>query len=135
MAQREGSVYLYLFVVSCVLFITMTVLFFVGNAEKEELLQNLKVQETKRKTAEDDLRTVVGQLDIAKEVVAGSRAAEWNEIQQFRDYYMNEELKGKAEKAINTVLADLKETPRSYKFLVEPYADLPNLFQKLREAG
>jgi len=135
MAQREGSIYLYLFIVACVLFIGMTVLYFVNSGEKERLTGALDAAQKKYKTAEDTVKSRDMQLATLRELIAGSRSEEWQgDINQLREYYFNDELKGKAEKAINACMAELKQTPRTYKSMAEPYADLPFLFQKLRES-
>jgi len=131
MAQREGSVYLYLFIVAGVLFLVMTVLFFVNNADKQEyILENAALQR-KVKKATEERRRDDDDLTALKELIAGPRAGEWEEIPQLIAYVTNDELKGKAEKAIGSALTAVKEAPRTYTYLVEPYADLESLLQRL----
>ncbi|HVR74763.1 MAG TPA: BRCT domain-containing protein [Planctomycetota bacterium] len=130
MAQREGSVYLYLFIVACVLFMVMAVLFFVDNAEKQTVLQTkskLDAEINNLKTAHAKL---VAEHRNLKIVVAGQTAAD-----SFLDpptEYLRE-MKEKVETPINTTLADLKEAPRAYSSLIDHFGDIQQLLSKMRQ--
>lgn len=134
MAQREGSVSFYLFIVSSVLFIVMTVLFFVDNAEKQEALEKLETAERSIVRLDRMRREISDEIDVYKQLIAGANADEWADAAEFRNHFLNDELKAKAEKAINDALTALGEATRSYETLVEPYSDLQVLFQKMIES-
>lgn len=131
MAQREGSVYLYLFVVAGVLFLIMLVMFFLTNADKQELANRFAAKDREAQDLDRNRKKLSGDIQLLREMVAGAREGEWPDLEQFKQHFMTDELKAKAEKAINEVTADLKEPARTYDSLVAPYADLSLIFKKL----
>jgi hypothetical protein len=131
MAHREGSVYLYLFIAASVLFVGMAVLFFLGNAEKQEITADLnrtKSSLTEREKNVKDLTDKIRELHV---VIGGTGAGENPLAAQT---YIDEELKKKAETAINEATKDLGEAARTYGYLTQPYADLSSLLLKYRQA-
>ena len=71
MAQREGSIYLYLFIGTFVLFVAMVVVFFVQDAKRSEL--ELQVKKAKDETVqkENQRLAVVKERDAARRLVGG----------------------------------------------------------------
>jgi len=135
MAHREGSIYLYLFVVACVLFLIMTVMFFVNNAAMQEMVANNSSLNDKLKRAQDSNKTLVDDINALKELIGGPRTPQdWPNLADLRNHFFKDELVEKAQRAINETLAGRGEAPRSYTHLVEPYSDLPVLLQKVKEA-
>jgi hypothetical protein len=129
MAQREGSIYLYLFIAASVLFLGVTVLFFVTNAEKDDVIAQRDSQKAKVSSQEKEITKLTEDLRAWKELVAGPNAADAQPT-----FYMDEELKKKATIAINEAMTDLGQTPRNYDTLIAPYADLQGLLLKYRQA-
>jgi len=132
MAQREGSVYLYLFVVALVLFFVMTFAFFFENANKQTLASKLEQARTEVDTQVASLREVNNDLLELRALVAGQQYAEgapWLKDEFIRD----DVLKGKAETAINAALAELNEAERSYDSLIAVFDDLQSLLLTLRQ--
>lgn len=133
MAQREGSVYLYLFIVASVLFLIMTVMFFVTNAAKEQETLVKESNERKFRKEEQKAKQLNDDIGTLKDLIAGPSAEQWQEIPQLKSYFLNDELKAKAEKAIGEALTDLGLPTKVYSYLVEPYGDLAPLLQRLRQ--
>ncbi len=131
MAQREGSIYLYLFIVACVLFMIMTVMFFIESTAKQNITQEKERAEAKGKRSEDDVKQLNDTITKLKVLIAGPGAA--TDAWPGDDHYLTL-MKDKAERAINVVLTDLKETPRAYDSLVSCYGDLDGLYRKLLQA-
>jgi hypothetical protein len=129
MAQREGSIYLYLFIAASVLFLGMTVLFFVTNAEKDDVIAQRDGQKSRLSQQENELKKLAEDVRAWKELVAGPNAADAQP-----SFYLEEELRKKAAPAINEAMTDLGQAPRSYDTLVAPYADLQGLLLKYRQA-
>ncbi|MGQ9589034.1 MAG: BRCT domain-containing protein [Planctomycetota bacterium] len=131
MAQREASIYLYLFIVAAVLFVAMAVMFYMASAEKQQLSTALQAAEVKFKNADREKKQLAGEIQELEELVAGPTAKEWGSAAKLKDHFLQEELKGKVEKAVNDALAVLQESPRTYTYLAEPFGDLQSLFEKL----
>jgi len=127
MAQREGSVYLYLFVVAAVLFLAMTVLFFVDNADKQDVTSRLAQAQSDNKDLEKRLKDLSDRSRELRTLIAGPAAAEaepWNDEQYRR------ELADRVAFPIYGVLG----TKREYTYLTEPFPDLERLFKTLTDA-
>jgi len=131
MAQRDGSIYLYLFIVACVLFMIMTVLFFLENSAKENILADKARVEAQKTSLENDKRDLNQTIGELRNLIAGPTAdsADWPKEPHYMDL-----MKEKAERAINEVLTELKEPPRSYDSLIGCYGDIQGLFKRLLEA-
>lgn len=130
MAQREGSIYLYLFIVASVLFVVMTVMFFVDNAEKERINGQLATVTTQRDRHQADLKERADTITRLKTLVGGPTAAgeEWEPERILT------EMKEKIEAPMNEALAVLKEAKREYGHLTAFWSDVQGLLQKLIQA-
>lgn len=131
MAQREASVYLYLFIVAVVLFVGMTVMFYTANADRQTLANEKTNLQRKLDRSEATNKQLSGDIYELQELIAGPLAKEWNSVPELKKHFLEDQLKGKAEKAINDALAALQESPRSYTYLAEPYGDLQSILEKL----
>ncbi len=131
MAQREASVYLYLFIVAVVLFVGMAVMFYTANAERQNVLVAKKSLEGKLRQTEQQNKQLVGEIQELQELIAGPLAKDWKNTAELKQHFLNEELKGKAERAINEALAALQQPQRTYSYLAEPYGDLQSMLEKL----
>jgi vacuolar-type H+-ATPase subunit I/STV1 len=129
MAQREGSVYLYLFIVAMVLFAAMTAAFFISHSDKQDLLAKLDNEQNRVRLGERKNRELSSEITGLHELIGGpsyaSGGAAWPGNDQFRN-----DLQEKAQAAINAALRDLQEPERNYEYLVACYGDLAGLFQK-----
>lgn len=123
MARREGTIYLYLFIVSCVLFLVMTVLFFIDNADKQELTKKLTQARAKSEEVEKKNRAISESAQELRELIAGPTATEeeWSS-----ERYMTE-LQDRVAFAISEVVG----TKREYTYLVQPFPELQKLFKNL----
>jgi hypothetical protein len=130
MAQREGSVYLYLFIAASVLFLGMTVLFFLGNAEQEKLLDARVKQDAKVKDLEDAVKVADAEIRNLRKAIGGDNMTDALDIESFK----TTELKNKAESAVNAVRKELGEPAVEYSSLAQPYNDLMSLLPKLMQA-
>jgi len=127
MAQREGSTYLYLFIVACVLFMIMTVVFFIDNSDKQRIEEQLGLRDDRIKQLEASNRQLSDASNNLKILIAGPGGdTSWRGEEDYRN-----EMKTKAEAAINEVLADLKQSKRSYDSLIGCYGDIQGLFKQL----
>jgi len=126
MAQREGSIYLYLFIVVCVLFLVMTVLFFIDNADKQDLLKDLKRAAADIEDVQKKNRVASDLAQELRVLIAGPTATEeeWS-----TDHY-ERELQDRVAFAISEVLG----TKREYTYLVQPFPELQELFKELVDA-
>ena len=133
MAQREGSIYLYLFVVALVLFFVMAAAFFFENAAKQDLMTGLDSAESARATLEGRNKELAQSLSDLRVLVAGPS---YSESQKWPgdDRILEGELKEKAQAAMNGALEDLGEAPRNYGTLISVYDDLRGLLSSLRQA-
>ena len=92
MAHREGSIYLYLFVVACVLFLIMTVMFFVNNAAMQEMVANNSSLNDKLKRAQDSNKTLVDDINALKELIGGPRTPQdWPNLADLRNHFFKDE--------------------------------------------
>ena len=76
MAQREGSVYLYLFIAASVLFLGMTVLFFLGNAEQEKLLDARGKQDAEIKNLQDAVKVADAEIRNLRKAIGGENVVD-----------------------------------------------------------
>ena len=131
MAQREGSTYLILFVATGLLLLGMIILYLVDHADKDTLRAKLEQEKQKLQAAQKDQQEKLKDISELHQLIGGPAASDaW----PGNNEYFTNELKGKAEKAINEALADLKVTPRAYTALIQPYPDFQGLLQKLKQA-
>jgi hypothetical protein len=114
-----------------VFFGVMTAWFFINNAEKERLRGELQAKETQIQQLNKSNRTLTTERAELQELIAGPSAAQWAGTAAI----LGDDLKGKAEKAINAALQEKGEAPpRNYTYLTEPYKDIESLFLWYREA-
>ncbi|MBI4586743.1 MAG: hypothetical protein HY717_22240 [Planctomycetes bacterium] len=137
MAQREGSIYLYLFIASFILFAGMVVVFFVQKADHDELFTTFQsyvrgVEENKWEPLNGVLardRQKLEQLNSLKQLIGGPDAAtNWPGDGEFRN-----KLKEITEK-YNEIGEKLQQPKRDYVAMAEPYEDLLNLLNALKRA-
>ena len=133
MAQREGSIYLYLFVVALVLFFVMAAAFFFENAAKVDFANQKDLEEGAKDRFEADNRELFHKLSQLRVLVAGPSYSE-DEKWPDDNALPKEALKEKAEAAINSALEDLGDAPRTYDTLISVYDDLQGLLLSLRQA-
>ena len=130
MAQREGSIYLYLFVLMLILFAVMTVLFLSTNTEKATISSEKAQLESDIERYEDEKFELSTDIDKLKVLIGGPTYSEgdWPGNESF---LQNDEL----QKAVNDTYKYLgHEDVRTYEFLVEPYEDIPRLLRELKVA-
>lgn len=134
MAQREGSIYLWLFVASFVLFVGMVVCFFVENANKNKVTGELAKAKGDHKSAEERAKKNAKERDDLRELVAGPAvAAAWPSVdnepfkQQLKDTesFINDQFKK---------LSPEQRAPKSYNYLVDPFTDYKDLVGKIYES-
>lgn len=131
MAQREGSVYLYLFIVASILFMAMTVWFFVGSSENQRLQARITTLESDVKKRQDEAKANLDQVTQLRVLIAGPNAAtqEWPGNEKYL-----QDMKDKVEAAINEARTTLKEPRVEYADLVTHQDDVRGLLQKLISA-
>jgi NAD-dependent DNA ligase len=135
MAQREGSVYLYLFIVAVVLFFVMAIAFFFENAAKNELAGQFEAQRATTQNLTGSNKDLSDELAALRGLVSGTKYSEdENEGTTAFIASIRENELSKLQKTINDALGELEELPRSYDNLIAPYDDLQSLLQNLREA-
>ena len=132
MAQREGSIYLYLFVLMLILFTVMTVMFLSTNARKGEVESQLSREERKTERQADDNRQLNDDIRELQVAIGGKLYEDtpWPGNESFL------QLQEKVQKAINDTykyLDDDKDATQ-YEYLVEPYEDIPDLLRLLHDS-
>jgi len=127
MAQREGSVYLYLFVATFILFIGMIVLFFLENGKTNVLETAIRVETKKveeEKGRADKYNGLLGQL---RKLVGGPEAVE--------AWPGNDVYEGKlkeAEAFVNDMYKKLdNKAPKTYENMYAAYIDFKEIIQKI----
>jgi hypothetical protein len=135
MAQREGSVYLYLFVVAMVLFVLSTVAFFFAYNEKERQVSEKLAAVAQRERADKDRGDLSRDVFNLKKLIVGDARADTVDIRNLEN--LEAELKD-VEKTINAALADQMRRPTSFTYLTEPYVHFEQIFktyQQLRDSA
>ncbi|MBN1442762.1 MAG: hypothetical protein JXA90_08635 [Planctomycetes bacterium] len=134
MAQREGSLYLTLFIVAMLLFILSTVAFFVAYNRREEMSR--KYEEVQRTVKEQEAinQRHVAEINGLKTLIAGSTdPAALGREEEDRENFKNRELIGVCQAAISEAKKYLGQEPASFKYLTEPYSQIKAVFNDLIE--
>ncbi len=128
MAQREGSVFVYLFVATLVLVVALVAAVLFLNAEKNELILNNKQLTANLAGESDRLLNTTKALNQLQALVSGSSEG----------WPGNEFFQGKlreAEEQINELRTQLGNTANlTYDSLAAPYKDFADLLRALRNA-
>jgi len=130
MAQREGSIYLYLFIASFVLFIGALVMFFVENSNKSELIGQLAAAKNQVTITEKARDSFSAKLEDLRELVGGAekRSPNWpgndvykgmiKETEVFINDYLGRLVATHTDKTLNSIseaVSDLKDIiPKIY---------------------
>jgi len=127
MAQREGSVYLWLFISSFVLFVVMVVLFFLENASKNTL-QAAGLSKTKDLNEANQRATKYAEeRDALREIVGGTgAAAAW-----LGDDHYKQKIKEAADFLNDRFKTFRPGPPKTYENVEVAYADYKDLVSKL----
>jgi NAD-dependent DNA ligase len=125
MAQREGSVYLWLFIVALVFFSAAAAYAIILSADKEELTLSLAATAPKIEDLENKNRAAATVAQELRELIAGPTASE----DEWSMAYYTELRDG-----VGSVVSRVLGTQREYTYLVQPFPDLQELFDKLIEA-
>jgi len=135
MAQREGTVYLTLFIVAMVLFVVACVAFFFVYNESEETKGNLARERAQLKSEKDSNETLNAEITRLKTLIAGSEEDVGSKTQADLDLFRDDTLK-KAQAAVTAAYTDLGQAAPDYGYLTEPYADIEKIarsYQELRD--
>ncbi len=131
MAQRDGSVFLTLFIVMFVLFAIMTALFIQSNSEVTNLQGQLRSKDREAEEFRANNQKLSSQAADFRALIGGETYRDgeaWPTNEHFR-----QQLKDKVETAINASLKELGMNAREYTNLVEPYEDIPAILRKYSE--
>ncbi len=134
MAQREGSIYLGLFVASFILFATMVAVVFFLQGDIEKLKQDLSRKDSLWKNEQSTNRKLSDQLEDLRVLIAGEGARDagnWPGNAFYIDI-----LKTSVDEfnRINKTL-DPNAAARSFDFLSQPYSELIDILKALQEVG
>ena len=139
MAQREGSVYLWLFVVAMMLFVLVTVLFVFKNQEHEEMGGKLTKAQKAVVEANDANKMLANELRAVKGLIVGVNLVDnYDDTNDMIDNLKTNQLTSVLA-AINQANKDLNRKPHpTFTNLLEPYALYPGTFkeyQGIRDAA
>ena len=139
MAQREGSVYLWLFVVAMMLFVLVTVLFVFKNQEHEEMGGKLTKAQKAVVEANDANKMLANELRAVKGLIVGVNLVDnYDDTNDMIDNLKTNQLTSVLA-AINQANKDLNRKPHpAFTNLLEPYALYPGTFkeyQGIRDAA
>ena len=133
MAQREASIYLYLFILMLILFAVMTVLFLSTNADNTRITQERDDFHRERDAREKDNQKLSSEITGLRVLIGGPSYEDgpWPGVEHFRQERL-ETLQGK----INEAIKFLEDTrgARQYKYLTAPYEDMPRLLLLFRDS-
>lgn len=129
MAQRDGSIFLYLFIGSLFLFGIMATLFFFSVSEQAQLTAKLDDTERKLSGQREDHRSVTRDLTELRILVGGATYEDspWPDNSVFK-----QRLQEGIQKEVNDALKELGQGPREYAYIVEPFEDIPDVLRTLR---
>ena len=132
MAQREGSIYLTLFIVMFLLFAGMTALFISTNAKVTDLTS--EIRSLKSKNLEKDRSNKELNQDVtALRVLIGGPTYE-DRAWPGNDFFLQNRLKEIVESSMGSAFKGLGESGGpTYAYLVEPFDDVPRVVTKYQE--
>ncbi len=131
MAQREASIYLYLFILMLILFAVMTVLFLSTNAEKTRITGESNRFEKDFERQEQDNRRNAEEITKLKVLIGGPSYSDgpWPGEEHFRQEAL-QSVQEKINEAIKFAVSegiDEDSSARQYDYLTAPYEDMPSL--------
>ncbi len=131
MAQREGSVYLYLFVVAMMLFVLVTVGFIMKIQERDKLQDDLGKARDNVADGVDANKLLAGELRSLKGLVVGeNRIDEFNDTSALKENVKSTHLSSVLS-SINQANKDLNRKPHpEFANLLDPYAQFPGIFKE-----
>ncbi len=131
MAQREGSVYFWMFFGTFIVLIVAVVFYFVERADNDATKAALAKQKAETKTAQDLTKAESKKLYDLRFLVGGAEDANrWPEDDTYKKQLedLQQFLNDRFKKHDNSA-------PKSYTTLVSPYADLKQLIDKKDEVA
>ena len=133
MAQREASIYLYLFILMLILFAVMTVLFLSTNADNTLIANQRDDYLRDRDSLEKDHQKLSSEITDLQVLIGGPSYADgpWPGEDHFRQERL-ETLQVKINEAIK-FLEDNRGA-RQYDYLTAPYEDMPRLLLLFRDS-
>jgi hypothetical protein len=132
MAQREGSIYLYLFIGSFVLFVVAVVFAVIENSGKGELQTALTAAKNEKKTVDDQARRYADDLRMLKGLMLGAdnKDSQTAQVDDTCRRKMTE-----AQDAINKVWQERENrSPIVFNDMTEAYEKYKDLVQKILDA-
>ena len=132
MAQRESSVFLYLFVVAMMLFVLMTVGFFMKHNELPPLANEIATLEAKNLTLEDDKKKFMVDNKALRAFIVGE-----NQVAEFPTADgLIQDMSGELKRVAGDIAEANKDLNRnadvSYKYLIEPFSKFKGIFDTYR---
>lgn len=129
MAQRESSVFLYLFVVAMMLFVLMTVGFFMKHNELPPLANEIATLEAKNLTLEDDKKKFMVDNKALRAFIVGE-----NQVAEFPTADgLIQDMSGELKRVAGDIAEANKDLNRnadvSYKYLIEPLPKFKGIFE------
>ena len=132
MAQREGTVYLYLFIVAMILFVLATVGFIFKYNEADEHRAAAVRAKAEAKVIQGNLTEATVEMAKVKELIAGTGADEQYTATGELISAMQEKLKAVGED-ITAARRDQNQSEISFSSLIEPYTEISDLFKGYQE--
>ena len=131
MAQREGSVYLMLFVVAMMLFVLVTVGFIMKIQERDKLQDDLGKARDNVADGVDANKLLAGELRSLKGLVVGeNRIEEFNDTSALKENVKSTHLSSVLS-SINQANKDLNRKPHpEFANLLDPYSQFPGIFKE-----
>jgi hypothetical protein len=131
MAQREGSVYLYLFVVAMMLFVLVTVGFIMKIQERDKLDDDLTKARGNVKDGVAANKQLSKDLRVLKGLIVGeNRVEEFNDTIALKENVQSTHLSSVLSD-INQANKDLNRKPHpEFANLLDPYAQFPGIFKE-----
>ena len=131
MAQREGSVYLMLFVVAMMLFVLVTVGFIMKIQERDKLQDDLGKARDNVADGVDANKLLAGELRSLKGLVVGeNRIDEFNDTSALKENVKSTHLSSVLS-SINQANKDLNRKPHpEFANLLDPYSQFPGIFKE-----
>ena len=132
MAQREGSIYLTLFIVMFLLFVGMTFLFIQSNAQNTQQADTIAELEDEIDGKEESIRSRNETVRDLQQLIGGPAFAD-------QRWPGNSVFEERLRETVQTALADAQkdlgatEAAREYTHLVEPYEDVVKMLRIYRD--
>ena len=129
MAQREGSVYLWLFIVAMFLFVLVTIAFVMQYNTTQKVDGERKVAVDNDKEQDAALRYISQQRNELRQLIVGVDGVAKYETHEYLVEAMKQEELPAALKVVNAAHDDLGREPvPSFKSLIDPYGYYTDLF-------